>query len=153
MMFLVIYIFNINSYGQGNVSFQSADPSKVLTRVKWAKSYVKKYGREKAIREFNRTQNEIFMGDYQGNFFASPLHPELIGTNQFNYRDSEGKLVVQEEIEKAKTGGGWLKGRWRQNPKTGQYQCRKIYIQPMPGNYFIGSWYHYPADEKDRCIF
>ncbi len=27
-------------------------------------------------------------------------------------------LVVQEEIEKAKAGGGWLKGRLRKNPQT-----------------------------------
>ncbi len=46
------------------------------------------------------------MGDYSGMFFVSSLHPELIVTNQFNYRDLSGALVVQEEIEKAKAGGG-----------------------------------------------
>jgi hypothetical protein len=61
-------------------------------------------------------------------------------------------LVVQEEIEKAKSGGGWLKnGRWRKNPQTGLYDCRKSYIQPMLGDYFIGSWYHYPADKPVNC--
>lgn len=71
-------------------------------------------------------------------FYVSPLHPELVGKNQLNYRDPTGALVVQEEIQKAKSGGAWLKGRWRKNPTTGQYQCRKIYIRPTTNNYFIG---------------
>ena len=91
------------------------------------------------------------MGDNSGMFFVSPLHPELIGNNQFNYKDPSGVFVVQEEIEKAKAGGGWLIGRWRKNPQTGKYQCRKIYILPMPGNYFIGSWYHYSSNKHGVC--
>lgn len=153
IVFLLSIIFSENLCAQKSESVLNDDPSKVMTRIKWAQSYIKKYGRQKAIIEFNRIHSEIFMGDDQGNFFVSPLHPELIGTNQFNYKDSTGKLVVQEEIEKAKTGGGWLKGRKRQNPKTGQYQCRKIYIQQMSGDYFLGSWYHYPTDEKGQCLF
>lgn len=66
--------------------------------------------------------------------------------------DPFGVLVVQEEIEKAKSGGGWLKkGRWRMNQQTGQYDYRKSYILPMEGDYFIGSWYHYPADKPEDC--
>lgn len=61
-------------------------------------------------------------------------------------------LVVREEIEKAKTGGGWLKGRLRKNLQTGSYQCRKIYILPVSGNYFIGSWYHYSPNKQGICL-
>lgn len=50
-----------------------------------------------------------------------------------------------------KNAGGWLKGLWRKNPETGTYQCRKIYILPIQGNYFIGSWYHYPSDQEGKC--
>lgn len=75
----------------------------------------------------------------------------MIGKNQFNYKDPAGVLVVQEEINKAKSGGGWLKGRLRPNPKTGKYCCRKIYILPAPGHYFIGSWYHYDLNKKGTC--
>lgn len=85
-------------------------------------------------------------------FFVSPLHPELIGKNQFNYKDPTGSLVVQEEINKAKAGGGWLKGRWRKDSLTGKYQCRKIYILPVAGSYYIGSWYHYSSDKQEVCL-
>jgi signal transduction histidine kinase len=130
----------------------NADQAMVVLVVNKAESYIKKHGKEKAIIAFRKNSNDIFMGDYNGMFFVSPLHPELIGKNQFNYKDPSGIPVVQEEIEKAKAGGGWLKGRWRKNPHTGKYQCRKIYILPMPGDYFIGSWYHYPSNKKGTCL-
>jgi signal transduction histidine kinase len=130
----------------------SIKQSKVMAVVKKAEIDFKKYGKEKAIIEFKKHSEAIFMGDYKGVFFVSPLHPEMIGRNEFYYKDSSGILVVQEEIEKAKAGGGWLKGRWRVNPQTGKYQCRKIYILPIPGHYFIGSWYHYSSHKRGTCL-
>lgn len=129
----------------------NTDQARVITVVKKAESYIKKNGIEKAIIEFKNSDN-IFIGNYKGMFFVSPLHHELIGKNQFNYKDPSRVLVVQEEINKAKAGGGWLKGRWRKNSITGKYQCRKIYIVPAAKNYFIGSWYHYSSDKQGICI-
>jgi signal transduction histidine kinase len=94
---------------------------------------------------------DIFVGDYNGTFFVSPLHPEMVGKNELNFKDSSGVLVVQEEIAKAKAGGGWLRGRWRENPQTPVYQCKKIYILPIASNYFIVSWYHYSSDKSGVC--
>lgn len=133
------------------IAAPSTDQAKVIAILKKAEIYIKKYGKEKAIIEFKKSE-DIFMGDYNGIFFLSPLHPELIGHNQLNYKDPSGALVVREEIEKAKAGGGWLKARWRKNPQTGEYQCRKIYILPIPGNYYIGSWYHYSPTKQKICL-
>lgn len=128
------------------------DQSKVIAVVKEAKGYIGKYGTKKAMIEFRKNSDAIFIGNYNGMFYVSPLHPELIGSNQFNYKDPSGALVVQEEIEKAKAGGGWLKGHLRKNPQTGKYQCRKIYILPVSGNYFIGSWYYYSPNKQGTCL-
>jgi signal transduction histidine kinase len=135
-----------------NATMTHSDKSKVIAVVKKAENYIKKYGIEKAIINFRKNSDDIFIGDYKGIFYVSPLHPELIGSNQFNYKDPSGVLVVQEEIEKAKTGGGWLKGRWRKNPQAGKYQCRRIYILPVSSNYFIGSWYHYSPNKQRACL-
>jgi len=134
-----------------NATITNIEESKVIAVVKQAENYIKKYGMEKAIIEF-KDKDDIFMGDYNGMFYVSPLHPELIGVSQLNYRDASGALVVQEEINKAKTGGGWLKGRLRKNPQTGEDQCRKIYILPIPKNYFIGSWYYYSPNKQHTCL-
>lgn len=133
-----------------NIRISGTDQSRVIAVVKETESYIKKNGIEKGIIEF-RNANDIFIANYNGMFFVSPLHPELIGKNQFNYKDPSGALVVQEEINKAKAGGGWLKGRWRKNSLIGKFQCRKIYVLPLAGNYFIGSWYHYSSSKEGTC--
>ncbi|HAT8778545.1 TPA: hypothetical protein JBA43_16545, partial [Legionella pneumophila] len=106
-----------------------------------------------AILKFRKKSSRIFAINFNGTVLASPIHPETVGTNQFNFKDQTGVFAVREEIEKARVGGGWLKGRFRKNPKTDKYACRKLYIHPMPGNYFIGSWYYYPATKKGNCDF
>lgn len=133
-----------------NSEEMNLNQSRVVAIVKKAESYIKKNGIKKAINKY-KNENDIVIGDYNGIFFVSPLHPEQVGKNQYNYKDPTGVLVVQEEINKAKAGGGWLKGRWRKNPLTGHYQCRKIYIHPVGENYFIGSWYHYSSNKPGVC--
>jgi hypothetical protein len=130
----------------------SGEEHKVFLKIQRAKDCIEKNGKEKAIFDLKKNTDDVFIGDYKGVFLVSPLHPELIGKNCFYFKDNSGKLVVQEEINKAMEGGGWLKGRWRKNPKTERYQCRKIYITPMPGDYFIGSWYHYDSDDFGICL-
>lgn len=125
---------------------------KVIDIVKKAEDSIKEKGKECAIAKFIKNSNNIFAIDFNGTFLASPIYPELIGTNQFNFKDPSGSFVVQEEIIKAKAGGGWMKGRWRINPQTGRYECRKIYIHPMPGDYLIGSWYYYPPVKEGNCL-
>ena len=151
-MLSVAYAKTATDMAENSTTNHSVDQSKVIHFVKKTENYIKKNGVKKAIIAYRKSSNNIFIGDYSGMFFVSPLHPELIGNNEFNYKDSFGVFVVQEEIEKAKAGGGWLKGRWRENPKTGKYQCRKIYILPVPGNYYIGSWYHYSSDKPGTCL-
>jgi len=147
LCFLFFYCCNTNAL---NERITEIEEFKVINVIKKAKSYIKKNGIQKAIIKFKNSQ-DIVIGNYDGVFFVSPLHPEQIGKNQFNYKDSLGKFVVQEEINKAKSGGGWLKGRWRYNSLTGTYQCRKIYILPVAKNYFIGAWYHYTSDKRETC--
>ncbi|KTC76194.1 hypothetical protein Lbir_0263 [Legionella birminghamensis] len=127
--------------------------NKVIERVKKAENHVAHHGKENAILEFRKKSSRIFAINFDGIVLASPIHPETVGTNQINFKDQTGVFAVREEIEKAKIGGGWLKGRYRKNHITGNYGCRKLYIHPMPGNYFIGSWYYYPATKKGNCEF
>ena len=150
-LFLLSFTFHQNMYAEAMV--QNLDQTRVIATVQQAKIYFEKNGIQKSIDFFNKNAKNIFMGDYNGKFYVSPLHPELLKGNQFNYQDSSGAYPVQEEIDKARSGGGWLKGRWRKNPQNGQYQCRKIYILPIQGtNYYVGSWYHYSSDKEKVCV-
>jgi signal transduction histidine kinase len=124
----------------------------VVDIVKQAESYIRQYGKVKAINEFKKDLKPIFMIDFDGTVLLSPIHPETVGTNQINFKDSSGVFAVQEEIKKAKSGGGWLKGRYRKNHISGSFECRKLYILPMEKSYFIGSWYYYPATKDGKCL-
>lgn len=150
--FTAMIVFSIFCLGAdaSNTTEVSTEQSNAVVAVKKAEHYVRKYGVEQAITKF-KNADDIFIGDYNGMFYVSPVHPEMIGSSQFNYKDSSGVLVVQEEIMKAKTGGGWLKARLRKNPETGKFQCRKIYILPTLDNYYIGSWYYYSPNKAGTC--
>ena len=148
LVLIAIFIF-FSFIGNSQADVNSINQSKVIAVLKIAEQYIKTNGIKAAIVEFKTHADDIFLADYSGVFFVSPLHPELIGKNQFFFKDDRGVFVVQEEIAKAKAGGGWLKGRWRQNPQTGKYACRKIYILPVSSKYFIGSWYHYSSERKE----
>ncbi|KTD53459.1 hypothetical protein Lsan_3869 [Legionella santicrucis] len=151
-IFLAIYFFVFITDIWAGESLNNNKNNEVIERVKKAKTFIKEVGKEKEILTFRMTSSRIFAINFDGKVLASPLHPETIGTNQFDFKDASGLLAVQEEIAKAKVGGGWLQGRLRQNHATGKFACRKIYILPMQGNYLIGSWYYYPADKKKRCL-
>ena len=142
ILFLTICFSNMAAFAAENKRQLAKN---VITVVKQAEDYIKKHGKAKALQVFKKSHKNIFAIEFDGTILVSPIYPETVGTNQLNYKDPAGRLVVQEEINKAKAGGGWLKGRYRKNHQTGEYACRKLYILPMKDHYFIGSWYYYPA--------
>ena len=147
---LSLSLLGMSSWATDNA--RKMEEKQVIAIVKKAKSYIKQQGKNKAIDEFNKGASLIFAIDFNGTVLASPIHPETVGTNQKNFKDASGVLVVQEEIAKAMAGGGWLKGRFRKNHITGQHECRKLYILPINGKYLIGSWYYYAADKNSKCL-
>ena len=149
---LLMFSFSCVVANTSHIETMNAEQSRIVATVKKTEKFIQENGIKKAIIVFRDSSN-IFIGNYHGVFFISPLHPELIGKKQLNYKDPSGSLVIQEEVSKAQAGGGWLNGRWRENPLTGKYQCRKIYILPVGKNYFIGSWYHYSSKRKGVCSF
>lgn len=68
------------------VTTKNIERSNVIAAVKKAENYIQKHGIEKSIIEFRKNSNDIFVGDYNGTFFVSPLHPEMVGKNQFNFK-------------------------------------------------------------------
>lgn len=54
----------------------------------------------------------FFVYDYNGINIAHSRKPELEGENLFEFKDDNGKLLIQELIEKAKQGGGYTHYLW-----------------------------------------
>lgn len=120
----------------------------VISLLSKTKDEMHRLGKSAVINNLIKNSIEVFVLNNDGMFLASPAHPEFIGTNQWDYQDASGAFAVREEIEKAKAGGGWLKGRWRFNPEAQEYGCRKIYIMPVTEDFLIGSWYFYPFNKE-----
>ena len=54
----------------------------------------------------------FFVYDYNGVSIAHSRKPELEGINLFEFKDANGKLLIQELIAKAKQGGGYTRYLW-----------------------------------------
>jgi len=62
----------------------------------------------KRITDFRFGDIFLFVYDMKGNVIADGSNEDFIGTNQFNLTDDSGRYYVQEMIQKAQDGGGWL---------------------------------------------
>jgi two-component system NarL family sensor kinase len=60
-----------------------------------------------------------------------PRQPDLIGTNLWNMRDSDGTYVIRELIARAKEGGGFQRYLWPK-PSTGKIERKLGYSVGLP---------------------
>lgn len=106
-----------------------------------AAAYVKKAGKDEAVKEMNTPNNQFDKGemyvtlhDLNGVFLANCKVPAVTGQNHFNLKDPTGKLFVQEMISTAKSpaGSGWVTYTWS-NPATKKAQAKKAWVQRVEG--------------------
>lgn len=159
ILLIVTLVFNTIAYAEQESSLNVREREQVEELVQKAKKYVETYGKEHAMIEFNKKIGEfsekssyIFALDYDSTYLATINYPNLVGINQFDLKDPHRTFLVQEEIEKAKSGGGWIKtARLKKNPATNKIECKESYILPMPGDYLIGSGFYYSPDKDGKC--
>ena len=121
----------------------TADEAKAL--VDKAVEYVKANGKDKAVEAFNDPKGEfvkedlyIFMFENAGTTLAHGANPKLVGKNMLELKDADGKLFVQEFVEKVKNGGGWVDYHWT-NPETKKVQAKSTYVKGIEGTeYYLG---------------
>lgn len=102
--------------------------------------------KESVLKYFNQLPYEntnkqyLFVHDFKGVELANGLFPKLIGTNNFELKDLNGKKVIQEQIKMAKTkGSGFLIHYWMLPSGNGESE-KLTYVQRVPGwNWVIGS--------------
>ncbi|MEQ1684759.1 MAG: cache domain-containing protein [Burkholderiaceae bacterium] len=66
----------------------------------------------------------FFVYDKEGLNLVHPRQPDLVGTNLWNMRDTEGTYVIRELIARAREGGGYQRYLWPK-PSTGRIE-RKL---------------------------
>ena len=94
-------------------------PVEAKRMVEQAVAYIKAYGEEMALKEFNKPNGKFqwrdlyaFAYDAQGVVMGHP-NPKLIGQNLYDVPDTEGKRFTKEIVELANCRGlGWVDYRY-----------------------------------------
>lgn len=86
----------------------------------------------------------LFVFDVKGRCFAHGQEATLLWQDMYSYRDAFGVPVIQEFIQKAKSGGGWVSYEWRGGTKVSYVKL----VNKDDKMYVIGSGY-YPHSKED----
>jgi two-component system NarL family sensor kinase len=81
----------------------------------------------------------FFVYDLQGTVLMHSRQPELIGQNLWDLHDAQGRPTIQQLIERARNGGGYVEYLWRK-PSTGQLAPKLGYVVALPRwNWMVGT--------------
>ena len=100
---------------------------------------------EKTIRsEVNKPHGQFVKGDlyvvildFNGNVLANGGHLGLVGMNQLDLKDPNGKYFNREQIEVARTKGVGTVEMVFSNPVTGKVQPKTNYIRRVEGTEYL----------------
>ncbi len=67
---------------------------------------------------------------------AHGANSAMVGKNLIDLKDQDGKFLIRELSETAKTGGGWVDYKWP-NPITKLIEAKSSYVERM-GDFFVG---------------
>jgi cytochrome c len=103
-----------------------------------AVDYLKKEGKQKALPVFSDPGGPftyrdlyVFVLDLNGVMRAHGRKKELIGKDQMQNHDAEGRFFTREQLELAKTkGSGWNEYLF-ENPATGKVERKVAYVEKV----------------------
>ncbi len=112
--------------------YPTATRAQAIDLVKRGYEYMKRQGKTRAVEAFSSKRDDSFrFGDLalyayttKGVSIADGTNAEIIGTNQWDWKDEDGVLYIQEIIKKAQEGGGWVNVRIRNSFES-------LYIEPI----------------------
>jgi len=125
-------------------AFASAGPDQAKSMVQKAVKHLKENGPDKAFSDFNNPKGSfvagelyIFVYDLSGKNVAHGANPSVIGQNLIGLTDADGKLLIKEMVDLAKSkGNGWVDYKYK-NPTTGAVEAKTSFIE-RAGDYLVG---------------
>ncbi|WP_170298931.1 cache domain-containing protein [Massilia eburnea] len=115
----------------------SADEA--VAMVKKAAAMIKAEGKEKAFAAFADAGNKdfhdrdlyVFVYDLNGVNLAHGNNPKMVGKNLLELKDQEGKPLIRQMVDVAKTKGkGWVDYKWP-NPVTKAIEAKSSYVEKV----------------------
>lgn len=108
-------------------------PAQAESMVKKAIAHYKKAGRDKSMSDFSNTQGAFVDRDLYvvvlqlDGLELAHINPRTIGKNMMDLRDSDGKPLIRERLDAAKTSPkGWQEYKFF-NPVTKKIEAKTAY--------------------------
>jgi signal transduction histidine kinase len=121
------------------VAQEKATKEECIAKCKDVVALIKQVGLEAALAKiqdpkgpFVWKDSYVYIVSMDGIMLANPFIPGLIGKPALGMKDSNGKMFVNEMMEVAKSGEGWVQYMW---PKPGDKTPlpKMAYIFRVPG--------------------
>lgn len=105
-----------NNYFIGCGYYPDANRNKVVDLVRKGYQFMKTHGLSQAEIAFSDTRSteyrygdlSLFLYDLEGNILTQASGAQVVGQNQLNRKDDDGRPYVRDFIQKAQDGGGWV---------------------------------------------
>ncbi|MEW6663673.1 MAG: cache domain-containing protein [Thermodesulfobacteriota bacterium] len=99
--------------------------------------FIQKNGVERAVEafkgpDFQKGDLYMFVYDFKGNCLVQPVLPQIKGKNLWNLKTPSGKFIIQEQVELAQKGGGWIEYDWMHETKK-VLMTKVSYVMPVKG--------------------
>lgn len=110
-----------------------------VAMVKKAVALIKSDGKEKAFAAISDPANPafhdrdlyIYVYDLNGVALAHGNNPKMVGKPLIGLKDNEGKPMIKEMVDVAKTkGSGWVDFKWP-NPVTKAVESKSGYVEKV----------------------
>ncbi len=117
-----------------------ATPEEAKALAEKAVAHIKAVGPEKAFAEFNArdgkwTDRELYIIviGFDGMMLVHGTLKAIVGKQQLEMRDMNGKFMSKEMVDLAKSkGSGWVDYMWS-NPVTKKIDPKSTYVLRIPG--------------------
>ena len=112
--------------------------------VKKAIAYIKEHGKEKAFAEISNPKGKfvdrdlyVTVYDFNGKCLAHGGNPKMVGKNMIDLKDPDGKPLVREKVELARTKDRFWQEYKFNNPVTKKIEPKSMYIERY-GDLIVG---------------
>ncbi|MBI1922487.1 MAG: cache domain-containing protein [Geobacter sp.] len=133
--FMLAVCFAVGITG-GSVAAERATAREAEAMVKKAVAYIKANGKDKAFAEFNNhngkfTIKDLYITVYgmNGKCLAHGQNAKMVGKDLIELKDADGKFLIKDRMEIAKSKGkGWQDYKYT-NPLTKTIEEKRTYFE------------------------
>ncbi|CAN5458625.1 hypothetical protein BH09PSE6_BH09PSE6_03740 [soil metagenome] len=123
-------------------------PAEAKAMLVKAVALMKTSGKDKALTQFMDKQGgfidrDLYVSviDLSGVTAANGGNPKLVGKDNMNYQDFDGKFIVKERIEIAKAKGQGSQEYRAMNPLTKEVESKLVFFEKMDNSIVaVGSY-------------